>query len=58
MLVNYGFQLRRTSKNHYIAQYKHHIISFAPPHPGKFVKKPYVNEVLKMIENVIRERGN
>lgn len=57
LLVGYGFILRRTAKNHYIAQYKSKIISFAPPHPGKHVKKPYVNEIIKLIEEIMKEEG-
>ncbi len=55
LLIGFGFILRRTSKNHYIAQYKNKIITFAPPHPGKHVKKPYINEVIKTIEEIKKE---
>lgn len=52
LLLSFGFVLRRTTKNHYIAQYKSKIVSFAPPYPGKHVKKPYVNEIIKIIEEI------
>lgn len=57
LLVSYGFTLRRTSKNHFIGQYENKIVTFAPPHPGKHVKKPYVNEIIKIIEEIIKEKG-
>lgn len=57
LLLSHGFNLRRTKKNHFIAQYENKIITFAPPHPGKHVKKPYVNEVIKLVEEIIKEKG-
>lgn len=57
VLIVFGFIVRRTSKNHYIAQFQNKIISFAPPHPGKHVKKPYVNEIIKLIEEIRKEIG-
>lgn len=57
LLIGFGFAVRRTSKNHYIAQFQNRIISFPPPHPGKHVKKPYVNEVIKVIEDLRKETG-
>lgn len=55
LLTSFSFIIRRTSKNHYIAQHKNKILSFAPPHPGKHVKKPYINEVIKIIEDIKKE---
>lgn len=57
LLTLFGFNLRRTGKNHFIAQYENKIVTFAPPHPGKHVKKPYVNEIIKIIEEIIKEKG-
>ena len=57
LLTTFGFELRRTSKNHFIAQYENKIVTFAPPHPGNHVKKPYVNEIVKVIEEIIKEKG-
>ena len=57
LLISFGFVLRRTSKNHYLAQYENKIITFAPSHPGKHVKKPYVNEIVKIIEEIKKEKG-
>ena len=57
LLESFGFILRRTSKNHYIAQFEDKIVTFAPPHPGKHVKKPYVNEIIKIIETIKKEKG-
>ena len=55
LLISFGFVLRRTSKNHFIARHENRIVTFAPPHPGKHVKKPYVNEIIKIIEEIKKE---
>jgi predicted RNA binding protein YcfA (HicA-like mRNA interferase family) len=53
-----GFNYRKGSKNHYVFYYQSKTVCVAPPHPGKYVKPVYINVILKMIEEILSERGD